>query len=118
MQLACKVHYHHDTKDKVMTEYLYYILTVIGIGWFITESSLVKPFREGVSKLLTDLVNPTKWVVDKFDGVINCIYCCSFWAAIGVYFLSYSESEIVHCILSAFSVLGAIYIVKNMFSKH
>lgn len=100
-----------------MTEYLYYILAVIGIAYVITESSLFKPFRKAIAKFNTDLVLPFKWFVDKFDGVIHCIYCASFWVAIGIYFIMYNESEIVHSILSGFSVLGAIYIVKNLFPK-
>jgi len=101
-----------------MVEYLYYILTVIGIGWFITESSLLKTFRENISKLSTKYKYPLKWILDKFEGVVNCIYCCSFWVGIGIYFIMYLDYEIISSILSAFSVLGTIYIIKNVLSKY
>ena len=100
-----------------MEEYLYYILSTIGIGWFITESDLMKPIRMSVSTLNNKLEYPFKIVVDKLNGILNCIYCVSFWIAIGVYFIHYIDSELLHCVLSAFSVLGVIYIVKNILAK-
>ena len=98
-----------------MTSFIYYILTVIGIGYFITSSDLMKPFRMAVSKLNKDLDLPFKWIVDKFDGVINCIYCCSFWLGIGVYYgMFIPESSYI---FYPFSVMCTIYVIKNIFPK-
>ncbi len=92
-------------------------MTVIGIGYFVTLSDLMKPFRMAVSEFNQDLEFPFKWIVDKFDGVVNCIYCCSFWVGLGVYVGIYEVLNI-HTVFSAFSVLGVIYVVKNIFPKH
>ena len=100
-----------------MTQYVYYILTVIGISWFITESSLATPFRMFVSKINNKKYLLIKWFVDKFDGVLNCVYCCSFWVGLVVYVLIYRDFS-YYMVLNAFSVLGVIYIVKNIFDKH
>jgi len=88
-----------------MEAYIYYILSVIGLGWFISESSLLKSFRMKVSVFKTKAEKEKytlKWFIDKFDGVINCIYCCSFWVGIGVYFLIEIKYNSIHSILSAF----------------
>lgn len=101
-----------------MAEYLYYLLTVIGIGYFITQSDLVKSFRMGVSefnKKNKDKKFKLNWPIDKFDGVINCIYCCSFWVGLAVYVGINREFEL-DTIFNAFSVLGTIYVVKNIAS--
>lgn len=99
-----------------MKDYLFYILTVIGIGYFVTQSDLLKPFRMAVSKLNRDLVFPSSWLVNKFDGVINCIYCASFWIGVIVYQVVYLEIS-VYSVLYPFSAMGSIYVVKNLFSK-
>jgi hypothetical protein len=100
-----------------MTNYLIYLLTVLGIGYFITESSLVKSTREYVSKLNNkDLRQPFKWILDKFNGVINCIYCASFWIGIVVFYIMYWKLD-KWTILYAFSCMGAIYVIKNIFNK-
>ena len=74
-----------------MKEYLFYILTVIGIGYFVSMSDLAKPFREWVAK-----INSTEkkykmyeWIWDKLEGVTSCIYCASFWIGISVYYIMY-----------------------------
>jgi hypothetical protein len=97
-----------------MTEYLQYILSVIGAGWFITSSELLKPFREYISSIITPKIKSLKWLLNKVDGVVNCIYCCSFWIAIFGYYLVQFNNDITHCIINAFSILGFIYVVKNI----
>ena len=97
-----------------MTEYLYYLLSVIGIGYFITGSDLLESFREAVKEYNHDFRFPFNWIVDKFEGLITCIYCCSFWVALPMYYIAYSNSEIVHMIITGFSVMGLIWIIKNL----
>ena len=99
-------------------DYVVYIFTVIGIGYFITESSLAKPFRMKVTKIndINHRFKPVSWLFDKFDGVVNCIYCCSFWVGLGVYILMFEEISIL-TVLTAFSCMGVIYVVKNIHPK-
>jgi hypothetical protein len=99
-------------------EHYHYILTVIGISYVITESGLVEPFREAVIKFNEDLVFPFGWFVNKFEGIITCIYCCSFWIGIIVCLLIKLGITEIDILFNAFSVLGTIYIVKNIFSKY
>ncbi len=96
-----------------MTEYLFYILTVIGISYFVTQATLTKPIREALSTLH---VKKKWWITDKISGVVNCIYCSSFWIGIAVYYSIHLDTSI-NTILHAFSCMGAIYVVKNIFSK-
>lgn len=100
-------------------EYIHYLLAVIGIGYFITGSDLAQPFREWVTTVnqIQKKFKPVNWIWDKFDGVLDCIYCCSFWVGIGVCFLVQVDCKYVDILLNAFSVLGLIYIVKNIFPK-
>lgn len=98
-----------------MTEYLYYLLSVLGMGYFITGSDLYEPVRNYIL-----LINRAKrrykkrrFMLNKIEGVITCIYCCSFWVALPMYYIAYSNSEIVHMVLSGFSLMGLIWIVKN-----
>jgi hypothetical protein len=90
-------------------EYIKFILTVIGIGYFITESSLAKPFREATTKLK---IKHQNWITDKIQGVFSCIYCASFWIAIAVYLVTKSTINI-ETVLYAFSCMGSIYVIKN-----
>jgi hypothetical protein len=102
-----------------MIKFIYYILTVIGIGYVLTGSDLLQSFRDRVSVInaIQKKFKPVNWLWDKFDGVVHCIYCASFWIGVGVYFLMDYECAYLHAIFSAFSVLGTIYIVKNLFPK-
>ena len=99
--------------------YLVYLLTVIGIGYFVTQSDLIKPIRERVTTI--NVINkkfaPVNWLWDKFDGVINCIYCASFWIGLATYFVMY-ESFNRWTIFYAFSAMGSIYVIKNIFNKN
>jgi hypothetical protein len=101
-----------------MMHYLLYLLTVIGVGYFITQSSLVKPIRMKISKInaIEDKLLPFNWFVDKLDGVINCIYCASFWIGLVVYFVMFLELN-KWTVFYAFSAMGAIYVIKNLFSN-
>jgi len=101
-----------------MTYYIYYLLSVIGIGYFITQSELFKPVRVKI----TLMNNSTKtkvfsWLLNKLDGVLNCIYCASFWIGIGVSALQYKTLN-VDTVLSAFSCMGIIYVIHNLFNKN
>lgn len=96
--------------------YLQYLLAVIGIGYFITLSDLCKPLRMKVSALNKKEIKGLKFFIDKLDGVVNCIYCASFWIGIGVYYLTYNEIS-RYTIFFSFSCMGLIYVVKNIFSK-
>jgi len=94
-------------------EYVYYLLSVIGIGYFITGSDLAEPFREWIKEVQVK-GKILLWIVEKLYGVISCIYCCSFWLGLGVYGLGYLDNQIIDLVLSAFSVMGLIWIVKNI----
>ena len=94
-------------------EYLKFLLTVIGIGYFITESTLAKPFREATTKLDIKL---KWWITNKIQGVFSCIYCASFWIGIIVYYAMNLEINL-NTILYAFSCMGSIYVIKNLFTK-
>ena len=96
--------------------YLMYILTVVGIGYFITLSELFKPIRVGVSALNEKNIKFIGWFIDKIDGVLNCIYCASFWIGIIVSFLLYEEFD-MYTVFYGFSCMGFIYVVKNLFPK-
>jgi hypothetical protein len=97
-----------------MISYLQYVLAVIGIGYFITQSSLMKSTREYITKL-----NERKkwWGTEKLDGVVNCIYCASFWIGLFVYYVSYGNLSI-EMVLYAFSCMGSIYVINNIFNKN
>lgn len=98
--------------------YAFYLLTVIGIGYVLTESDLMKPFRMAVSTLnQKKIIQPFKWVIDKFHGVVNCIYCSSFWIGLVVYYLVYEDIS-KYMVLFAFSAMGTIYVVKNILNKN
>lgn len=94
-------------------EYIKFLLTVIGIGYFITESTLAKPFREATTKLNIKL---KWWITDKIQGVFSCIYCSSFWIGIIIYYITQNKIEI-DTILYAFSSMGSVYVLKNIFIK-
>lgn len=96
-----------------MAYYIYYLLTVIGIGYLITQSDLVQPLRIRFSILAKAYNN---WFMRKLDGVINCIYCCSFWIGLPVYVLMYEDISF-NVVFSAFSVMGLLYIIHNLFNK-
>ena len=101
-----------------MVHYLTYLFTVIGIGYFITESSLVKPIRERITTVNQIVKNKRIGLLfDKFDGVMNCIYCASFWIGIAVYYTMYLDFS-KWTILYAFSCMGVIYIIKNIQTKN
>ena len=101
-----------------MKEYLFYLLTVIGIGYFVSMSDLAKPFREWVANINETKVKfkPLNWLWDKLEGVTSCIYCASFWIGIAVYFMMYKQFDVT-TVFSAFSVMGFIYIVKTISNK-
>lgn len=99
-----------------MTEYIYYLLSTIGIGYVLTLSDLMKPLRMKVSEINEKDLGLLNLLWDKLDGVVNCIYCASFWIGIIVYLLINKDFSI-HTILYAFSVLGTIYTIKNIFTK-
>jgi hypothetical protein len=101
-----------------MKEYLFYLLTVIGIGYFLTTSDLAKPFREWVAKINEKKVKfkPLNFIWDKFDGVVSCIYCASFWIGIAVFFIINKQFNI-DTIFNAFSVMGFIYVAKTISNK-
>jgi hypothetical protein len=93
----------------------YYILTVIGLGYFLTLSDLMKPYRVFVSSVKQkEMMTPIKFLWDKFDGVVNCIYCASFWIGIVVYYAMFRHFSI-HTVFYAFSAMGSIYVIKNLF---
>lgn len=96
-----------------MTTYIYYLLTVIGIGYFITQSDLVKPLRMRFSVLADFNKN---WFIQKLEGVFNCIYCFSFWNGLIVYILIYEDVSI-HTVFSSFSVMGLLYVIHNLLNK-
>jgi len=94
-------------------EYLKFILTVIGIGYFITESTLAKPFREATTRLK---IKHENWITDKVQGVFSCIYCASFWIGIILYLIIHSTLN-TETALYAFSCMCAIYVIKNFSAK-
>jgi len=101
-----------------MKEYLFYLLTVIGIGYFVSMSDLVKPIREWIAR-----VNSTdkkyimyRWLWDKLEGVSSCIYCASFWIGILVYFMMHKQLDIT-AMFNAFSVMGFIYLAKTISNR-
>ncbi len=101
-----------------MKEYLFYLLTVIGIGYFVTISDLAKPFRDWVAKINERKVKfkPLNFIWDKFYGVVSCIYCASFWIGIVVFFAMNKQLN-MNTIFNAFSVMGFIYVAKTISNK-
>jgi len=96
-----------------MTIYIYYLLTVIGIGYFVIQSDLMKKFRMNIT-IATEAY--PWWFMEKIDGVVNCIYCASFWIGLIVAIIIYEEATI-HTIFSAFSCMGILYVIHNLFNK-
>ena len=101
-----------------MTYYIIYILTVIGMGYVLTLSDIAKPFRMRMSKINEEVyLQPFSWIFDKIDGVVNCIYCASFWIGMVVFYLMYGQVN-RFLVLYAFSAMGAVYIIKTLFNKN
>ena len=100
-----------------MTTYVYYLLSVIGIGYLITQSELFKSFRVRIT-LLKELRKGRgfEWSTNKLDGVVNCIFCASFWIGLAVYPIMF-EFTITGAVFSAFSCMGTLYVIHNVFSK-
>ena len=96
--------------------YTQYLLTVVGLAYFLTLSDLMKPIRMRFSVLNMKKIKGISWLTDKIDGVINCIYCASFWLGIVAYYLLYNDIS-KYTVLFPFSVMGLIYIVKNINPK-
>jgi len=98
-----------------MVMYFYYLLTVIGVGYFITQSTLMKPIRMKVSLInqLDIRLKLFRWFINKLDGVMNCIYCASFWIGILVYVLIYRHIDI-YGVMNAFSCMGLLYVIHNI----
>ena len=95
-----------------------YILTVIGAGYVLTQSDIAKPLRMKVSKARDNIKNkPVKWLVDKLDGIVNCIYCASFWIGMALYSLIYQEISF-NLIFQPLIVMGFLYVIKTAFTKN
>jgi hypothetical protein len=99
-------------------EYLHYILTVIGIGWFTNKSSLMMPMRKFIAEQTDKDYTPFMFLIKKLNGILSCIFCASFWIGLGVFFTIDIQCVYLEAVFSAFSVLGTVYIVENVFAKN
>lgn len=97
-----------------MTELIFFLLTVTGVGYLLTEASIFKPFRMFVSNLHSKkMFQPLGWILEKFDGVVNCIYCSSFWIGIIVYNIMIWKLS-WWSIFYAFAAMGFIHVIKTL----
>ena len=81
-------------------------------------SELALPLRAKISEITRDNKDSMfRSVFSKLDGVLNCIYCSSFWVGAAVYF-AMNQTFNLEMVFHGFASMGTIYVVKNIFSKN
>ena len=67
-------------------------MSTFGFTYFITRSDLFRGAREKVS----DMYRKSGNVLLKYlETLINCVFCCSVWAALIMYILHHYQIDII-----------------------
>ncbi len=76
-----------------MTEFLLFVVSVIGMTHIIVDGSIMGWFRDGIKSLAS-------WVgYPHLGGVVDCYLCCGTWCGflMGLIWISYNPFKVLAC---------------------